>query len=103
MRKHSFRYGLIFTLTLLSVPAHGTSMRCSSALVTRDDPISEVLDKCGEPISRDFLGYIEVVDSWGYSQELEVEELSYGPRNGMYHFLRFEGGRLVRVKSARRR
>ncbi|CAE6940992.1 conserved exported protein of unknown function [Pseudomonas marincola] len=94
---------LLISLILLSGYAHAASMRCSSALVTSGDPTSEVLQKCGEPISRDFLGYIEVRDAWGYSQELEVEEWSYGPTNGMYHYLRFEGGRLKRVKSARRR
>ncbi|WP_417662905.1 DUF2845 domain-containing protein [Pseudomonas sp.] len=77
------------------------SLRCGSALVTTDDSTSEVLDKCGEPVSRDFLGYKQTVDSFGYTNEVAIEEWAYGPRSGMYHFIRFEGNRLKRVTSKR--
>jgi hypothetical protein len=30
-----------------------------------------------------------------------IEEWTYGPRNGMYHFLRFEGNRLRDIDSKR--
>lgn len=36
------------------------------------------------------------------SEEVKVEEWIYGPDNGMYQYLRFEGGRLVRIDSKRR-
>ncbi|WP_339490344.1 DUF2845 domain-containing protein [Pseudomonas sp. EL_65y_Pfl2_R95] len=77
------------------------SLRCGSALVTTDDSTSEVQDKCGEPISRDFLGYKQIVDAFGYTNEVAIEEWAYGPRSGMYHFIRFEGNRLKRVTSKR--
>jgi len=47
------------------------------------------------------LGSILKTGIYGERYELQVEEWSYGPRNGMYQFLRFEGGRLVRVDSKR--
>lgn len=81
--------------------AMADSLRCGSALVTTDDSTSEVFDKCGEPISRDFLGYKQIVDSFGYTNEVAIEEWAYGPRSGMYHFIRFEGNRLKRVTSKR--
>jgi hypothetical protein len=80
----------------------GSGMRCSGRLVTTPDTtIDETLSRCGEPVSRERLGYKEVVDYYGYRSEVMVEEWIYGPRNGMYYFLRFEGGRLVKVDSRR--
>ncbi|MGX8249307.1 DUF2845 domain-containing protein [Escherichia coli] len=42
-----------------------------------------------------------MVDSYGFRNEVSVEEWIYGPKSGMYHFLRFEGGRLTEVRSKR--
>jgi len=78
-----------------------TTLRCGSSLVSSGSTINEVMQKCGEPISRDQLGSILKTGIYGERYELQVEEWSYGPRNGMYQFLRFEGGRLVRVDSKR--
>jgi hypothetical protein len=96
------RTPLLFIALCLSTGVDAAStLRCGSALVSRDDSSGEVLDKCGEPVSRDFLGYREVVDYYGFRHEVIVEEWTYGPRNGMYHFLRFEGNRLERIDSER--
>lgn len=90
-------------LLLLALPLAEASStyRCGSALVSTSAPTSEVQGKCGEPLSRDFLGYKEVLDQYGFRNEVTVEEWTYGPRGGMYHFLRFEGGRLVEIRSKR--
>lgn len=61
----------------------------------------EVAGKCGEPSSRAFVGYKDVLDQYGFRNEVSVEEWVYGPRNGMYHFLRFEGERLREIRSKR--
>lgn len=78
-----------------------STLRCGSGLVSVGAPAAEVLAKCGEPVSRDFLGYRERQDEWGFFQEVAVEEWTYGPRNGMYQFLRFEANRLARIQSKR--
>ncbi|MDM8351197.1 DUF2845 domain-containing protein [Pseudomonas sp. sp1636] len=91
----------IALLILLTGSVQAATWRCGSALISTDDTSSEVLDKCGEPQSRDFLGYREIIDSYGFRNEVAVEEWSYGPRNGMYHFLRFEGNRLRKIDSKR--
>ena len=89
-------------LILLPASAMASSTwRCNSNLVSTDDSSSLVINKCGEPMSRAFLGYREIVDDYGFRQEVAVEEWTYGPRNGMYHFLRFEGNRLVGIESKR--
>lgn len=89
-------------LLLLPLAAQASStLRCGSQLISMDDSSSTVLHKCGEPISRDFLGYRERLDIYGFRYEVAVEEWSYGPRNGMYHFLRFEANRLIKIDSKR--
>jgi hypothetical protein len=93
---------LIALLILLPASAMASStLRCGSALISLEDSGSVVVSKCGEPLSRDFLGYREVIDAYGFRQEVAIEEWSYGPRNGMYHFLRFEANRLVGIESKR--
>lgn len=96
------KFSLMLPLLCLPMLADASSTyRCGSALVSTSAPSAEVLSKCGEPVSRDFLGYREVVDSYGFRNEVNVEEWVYGPKNGMYHFLRFEGGRLTEIRSKR--
>jgi hypothetical protein len=88
-------------LVLLAGSLQAATLRCGSALISTDDSTSEVLEKCGEPRSRDFLGYREVRDRYGFFNEVPLEEWTYGPRSGMYHFLRFEGNRLRNIDSKR--
>ncbi|OEC34341.1 Protein of unknown function [Pseudomonas cuatrocienegasensis] len=101
MRRPRLSATLLLLGLLGASTAQATSLRCGSALITRDDSTHEVLSKCGEPVSRDFLGYRERLDIYGFRNEIAVEEWTYGPRNGMYHFLRFEAGRLVSIGSKR--
>jgi hypothetical protein len=89
-------------LVLLPLGAHASStLRCDSGLISVKDSSSVVASKCGEPMNREFVGYREVLDAYGFRNEVAVEEWVYGPRNGMYQFLRFEGNRLVKIDSKR--
>lgn len=95
---------LACALVLCSLPWQlqaASTLRCGSDLVSLGDPAAVVASKCGEPVARDFLGYRERQDEWGFFNEVAVEEWTYGPRNGMYQFLRFEGNRLTRIQSKR--
>ncbi|WP_263144692.1 DUF2845 domain-containing protein [Pseudomonas sp. RIT-PI-AD] len=94
---------LALPLLLLALPAQASStMRCGSKLVSVDTPSVEVLAKCGEPSSRQALGFRQVVDRYGMINDIAVEEWVYGPqRGGMYYYLRFEGDRLFSVDSKR--
>lgn len=88
---------------LLPLCAEASStLRCDNGLISTGDSPHVVASKCGEPLSRDFIGYREVIDEYGFSNEVTVEEWSYGPRNGMYQFLRFEGNRLIKIDSKRK-
>lgn len=94
---------LCLLLVALSAPLSASTLRCGRDLISTGDHTSEVLDKCGEPDSRDMLGYRRRGDDWGNFEEVRIEEWVYGPRSGMYYFLRFEGNRLVKIDSQRRR
>lgn len=74
------------------------TLRCGSQLISLGDRSSEVLQKCGEPVSRDVLGYKR---SANRREEFQVEEWTYGPNGGMYQYLRFEGNRLKQITSKR--
>lgn len=78
--------------------AASDTLRCGSQLISLGDRSSEVLHKCGEPASRDVLGYKR---SANRREEFQVEEWTYGPSNGMYQYLRFEGNRLRQINSKR--
>lgn len=88
-------------IMLAAGTANAASWRCGSALVSTGDSSGEVQSKCGDPNNRAFLGYREVTDQYGFVNEVQVEEWSYGPRNGMSYFLRFEGNRLEKIDSKR--
>jgi hypothetical protein len=95
---------MLSLLVVLPQAVHASStLRCDNGLISLQDSTSIVSSKCGEPISREFVGYREVLDEYGFRNEVAVEEWAYGPRNGMYQFLRFEGNRLIKIESKRGR
>ncbi|WP_454565958.1 DUF2845 domain-containing protein [Pseudomonas sp. AIG] len=88
-------------IAMTFVASHASAsdtLRCGSQLISLGDRSSEVLQKCGEPVSRDVLGYKR---SANRREEFQVEEWTYGPSNGMYQYLRFEGNRLRQINSKR--
>lgn len=92
----------LFVVLLASEPASASStFRCNSRLVSLEASTAQVRERCGEPSSKAMVGYKEVVDEYGYLQEVVVEEWVYGPSHGMYHYLRFEGNRLRSIDSQR--
>ncbi|KPB89681.1 hypothetical protein ALO95_03566 [Pseudomonas syringae pv. antirrhini] len=104
------RIKMLITLTLAALAgstatfSYATStLRCGSQLVSTGDRAFEVQQKCGEPVSQEVLGTQETFNStYRRSEAVRIEEWVYGPDNGMYQYLRFEGGRLVRIESKRR-
>ncbi|KOY00392.1 DUF2845 domain-containing protein [Pseudomonas nunensis] len=92
---------LLIGLTLAMAASQASAadtLRCGSQLISVGDRSSEVLQKCGQPVSRDALGYKR---SANRREEFPVEEWTYGPNSGMYQYLRFEGNRLVQITSKR--
>lgn len=92
--------------------ASGRGIRCGSDLVSPGYLKFEVLKTCGEPISREIVGEVEIFDGdryydrrvRGYQSKgskliLYIEEWIY-ERETLF-VLRFEGNRLVNVESVR--
>ena len=96
-----YLYGLGLGLLLATHQASAANtLRCGSQLISLGDRASEVLQKCGQPVAQDDLGYKRSVNR---REEYPVEEWTYGPNSGMYQYLRFEGNRLVEITSKRGR
>lgn len=102
----SFAIRLLLSVGLQSLicAAQASTLRCGSQLISVGDRAFEVQQKCGIPVSQDVIGTKETFNStYRKSEEVRVEEWIYGPDHGMYQYLRFEGGRLVRIESQRQR
>jgi hypothetical protein len=91
-------------LVVMAGTAQGASLRCGSQLISSGDRSFEVQQKCGTPVSQQVIGSKETFNStYRKSEQVQVEEWIYGPDNGMYQYLRFEGGRLISIDSKRGR
>lgn len=102
MNKYALKAGLLaLVLSLNCGPTRADSLRCGSQLVSTGDRAFEVERKCGSPQYRDLIGYTD--SRYGYSNrpEMVVEEWVYGPTNGAFNILRFEGNRLIRIETRR--
>jgi hypothetical protein len=96
------KYLLCALALMLPLAAQASStLRCNSGLVSLGDTTGKVTQVCGTPVSQDFIGFKEISDQYGFRNEVKVEEWTYGPRNGMYYFLQFEGSRLSKISSKR--
>lgn len=88
----------------LVTTAYGDTWRCGTRLITLDDLMLQVREKCGEPISIELIGYTlrpPQRGGDGIEREFKIEQWIYGPEQGYYHVLRFEGGRLRNIDNVR--
>lgn len=88
----------LLVLLLAATQLQAQTLRCGSHLISTGDRTFEVERKCGTPVQRDLVGYTLGPHA---RQELVREEWLYGPNNGMYSILTFEGNRLIRIESRR--
>ncbi len=107
---------LVCIMLLVSDPAH--ALRCGQRLVKEGMYESRVVELCGEPVEKRYLGYVlrpyilklpaGRLGSYstrhaysGFHEELLVTELvfNFGPRKLM-RVIRFEGGRLTEIRTA---
>lgn len=101
MKTSAFNAAALLALLASNYAFASATLRCESGLISVDDRAGEVQSKCGEPLSRNVVANKVVYGYYGERSEVLVEEWAYGPRNGMYYFLRFEGNRLVNIDSKR--
>jgi hypothetical protein len=87
-------------LAVFDTASAASTMRCASNLVSLNERTVQVQQKCGVPASKAQMGY-ERSGPVNRRVELPVEEWVYGPSNGMSHYLKFVGNRLVQIDSSR--
>jgi hypothetical protein len=98
---------LIVVITLglsIATTASADTMRCGRRLIRPGDSKARVLARCGEPISRDYIGTDTHINySSGNVSERTVEEWTYnfGPSKFM-RILRFRSGRLIWIRDGDR-
>ena len=76
--------------------ADQSTFRCGTNLVNKGDRTFQVEQKCGEPLSKEVVGYST---TGGNNIEKRVVEWLYKQGTDAYVILRFEGSRLSRIDS----
>lgn len=93
------QYLLLCLLIGTPLLAQAETLRCSNKLVSLGDRSFEVLEKCGEPASRDQVGYkVGAYDK----RETRIEEWIYQQGDDTLSILTFEGNRLTGIERKRR-
>lgn len=90
------RFLLGIALVCIAAPAAHASMRCGSSMINEGQSTAEVLQTCGKPESREV-----TPPSSAYGGGVTVEHWIYGPKNGVYRYLRFIEDKLVEIRSER--
>lgn len=91
------RIGLLLVLVLLCLTVSPASaLRCNSELVHEGDTKFELIKKCGEPLTREVVGY--KLNRFG-DRELKIEHLIYGPWAGWYYLIEIVGGEIYKIES----
>ena len=87
-----------FLLVTAFAPA-AWALRCGNDLVSIGDHSFQVIEKCGEPIVKEFVGYTLQKN---LRREFVIEKWVYGPKAGYYDVLIFVGGVLKEMSSVKR-
>ena len=100
MTNRFFTLSIVAILSFLfAVPSFaGSSIRCGNYLVSVGDLKVKVLDRCGEPISKEEIG----LNSYKHRQGKNVrflEQWIYEFHTGYYDVLTFRGGKLIKIES----
>ena len=88
----------LLLLLLLTYATPALALRCNSDLVQEGDTKFEVIERCGEPITIEFVGYR--LDGFG-NRDLLIEHLIYGPKKGWYYLIEIVGGKVDKIESFR--
>lgn len=86
----------LIVILLFSIVDNASAFICGQKSVSNGDPSFLILSRCGEPISREIIGYTLTPDR---RIEKVIERWVYGPINGWYKVLTIEGGILVKEES----
>ncbi len=97
--KKTFSF-IIIIILLFSIVNKAHSFTCGKKFFSKGDLDFEVLKSCGEPFSREVIGYTLSEDQ---KREYKIERWVYGPIKGFYKVLTFKAGVLEKEESIRKR
>lgn len=91
---------IVANMSISTVFASST-WRCGSSLVSTGNTQNEVINRCGQPNSKIFLGWgRRVTRGWGnYFEDVPIEEWVYSVSDSLYYVLKFEGDELKDITS----
>ena len=93
--KKSF-YLILIVILLFSIVNTASAFTCGQNFVSKGDPSFLILSRCGQPISKEVIGYTLTPDQ---RKEMVIERWVYGPIQGFYKILTIEGGIFVKEES----
>ena len=99
--KRYFKWILICVLIAFEVGVSfaGSSIRCGNNLISVGDLKIKVLDRCGEPISKEEIELDSYRRKGGNSKYRFLEQWIYEFHYGYYDVLTFKGGKLIKIES----
>ncbi|ROR97926.1 uncharacterized protein DUF2845 [Sinobacterium caligoides] len=81
-----------------------SSLRCGSRLVGEGDLAIQLLERCGEPLSRELIGYTlrkTQLPPYTEEREFKIEQWIYPPEAGFYHEVILEAGKIKEINRYR--
>jgi hypothetical protein len=91
---------LCAVMTIFIFPNASHALRCGSDLVDVGDLKQEILLKCGTPVSKEEIGYIDEEKDGNRIRVMKIEEWIIVVSK-QYYSLVFEGNALVKIESVR--
>jgi len=91
----------IWSLPCLVWAQGSDSMRCGTRLLQKGDLAIQLIEKCGEPASKEVIGYT-INSAYHYTpvsqhREYKIEQWVYGPVKGYYREVILEAGLVKRI------
>lgn len=101
--KHFIMLAAFLFISIHATEAGAETLRCGTKLIREDDLAIQVREKCGDPVSEELIGYKLGAAPPGLrgERELKIEQWIYGPDQGYYHVVIFEGGRVRSIDNVR--
>ncbi len=100
------KFTLPLAMTCLLISPACFALRCGTDLIEKGDLKIQVEEKCGEPISKEVIGFtlrrLPATQGFIHEREFLVEEWIYRFQSKYYDVLTFEAGRLRRLEKIRR-
>jgi len=101
------RIGLAMTLGFLilaiALPAQSkdASFRCGDTFIDTGDSRARVLHHCGEPQSREVIGYVRSTENEELI-EFAVEAWTYDSSPDVFNIITFKGNRVLNIESEKK-